>query len=65
MTDQSAVTEYGTLMSGGGFHVRASDPDIERIYPLAQWITDKRSMTARVYRRRVIAIEDWIEVTEP
>jgi hypothetical protein len=29
------VTEYGHLMSGGGWHLRWDDPCLEEIYPLA------------------------------
>ncbi len=34
-------TEHAQLMSGGGYHIRNSDPEIERIYPLAQWIKSR------------------------
>lgn len=63
--EPEAVTEYATLMSGGGFHVRNGDPEIEEIYPLAQWIPNERRFGGRVYRRRVVVVEDWEEVSEP
>lgn len=55
-------TEHALQMSGGGYHVRASDPELERIYPLHEWILNKRSIGAKVYRRRIIIIQDWHEV---
>ena len=59
------VTEYGQLMSGGGYHIRWDDPECERIYPLAQWISNQVRNGGTVARRRVIVVEDWAEVTEP
>lgn len=60
-----SVTEYGQLMSGGGVHVRNPHPEIERVSPLAEWITANRRFGGKVLRRRVIVVEDWVEVTEP
>ena len=54
------ITEYATMMSGGGMHVRWDDPEVERIYPLAEWIP----LGGKVYRRRVIVVEDWEEVPQ-
>lgn len=56
------VTEYGILMSGGGFHIRSDDPEVEKIYPLAQWLPRQRRFGGHVYRRRVVVVEDWVEV---
>jgi hypothetical protein len=56
------VTEYGLLMSGGGFHVRNNDDYIERIYPLKEWEANQIRSGAHVYRRRIKVIEDWQEV---
>lgn len=58
------VTEYGQQMSGGGFHVRVTGPDYERYYPLADWIEHK-VRDGNCWRRRVVVVEDWTEVTEP
>jgi hypothetical protein len=58
-----AVTEYGQVMADGGYHVR--NPHIERMYPVADWIADERQHGRFVARRRVVVVEDWIEVTEP
>ena len=59
------VTEYAELMSGGGMHVRNDDPEVERIYPLAEWLPAARRFGGHVYRRRIVILEDWEEVTEP
>lgn len=56
------VTEYGHL-HGSGYLLRG--PEAERFYPLAEWIEDKRDNGGRVFRRRVIVVEDWTEVTGP
>jgi hypothetical protein len=58
------VTEYAIRMSGGGMHVRKAHPQIERIFPLAEWMKHTQRDGGRVYRRRVIVVEDWTEVTE-
>lgn len=57
-------TEYALLMAGGGMQVRNPHPDVERIYPVAEWIRNERENGAKVYRRRVVVIEDWTEVEE-
>lgn len=58
-------TEYGVLMSGGGYHIRWDDPEAERILPIADFITCMNRDGAHVYRRRVVVVEDWEEVTKP
>ncbi|MEU0465039.1 hypothetical protein ABZ215_13630 [Amycolatopsis sp. NPDC006131] len=66
MTDESkgsVVTEHAIMMSGGGMHVRNPGPDTERIYPLKTWIEHQQRDGGKVYRRRVIVIEDWTEVS--
>lgn len=59
------ITEYATEMSGGGMHIRYSDPEIERTNPLGEWIEQRQRRGIQVWRRRVIVMEDWVEVTEP
>ena len=56
------VTEHGLLMSGGGMQVRNDAPEIEKIYPLEEWIVHNQRFGGKVYRRRVIVVEDWEEV---
>jgi hypothetical protein len=53
------VTEYAIEMSGGGMHVRNPAPEIEKVYPLAEWIPHNQRDGGRVWRRRVIVVEDW------
>lgn len=64
-TDPTEVVEYAIQMSGGGMHVRVSDPRVERVYPLALWIKHAHGNATQVYRRRVVVVEDWEVVTEP
>lgn len=59
------VTEYGQLMSGGGYSIRWDDPEMEEIYPVAKWIEHNRRHGGRVFRRKIIIVEDWIEVKKP
>lgn len=42
--------------------VRPNDPEVEQVYPLTEWITHKQRDGGRVYQRRIIIVEDWIEV---
>jgi hypothetical protein len=56
------VTEYAIGIRGGDKQVRNPHPEIERIYPLRQWIPDHQRFGGKVYRRRVIVVEDWVEV---
>jgi hypothetical protein len=58
------VTEYGQVMSGGGYEIRWADPQIEEIYPTRDWIANQRRHGGHVYRRRIIVVEDWAEVDE-
>ena len=60
--DGPVITEHAQLMSGGGFHVWNTEPYIEEIYPLAQKIKAGQRFGGKVYRRRVIVVEDWTEV---
>ena len=56
------VTEHAHEMSGGGYHVWNTEPYIEEIYPLARKIKAGQRFGGKVYRRRVIVVEDWTEV---
>jgi hypothetical protein len=58
----SEVTEYGLLMSGGGFHVRNPSPEVERIYPVQEWAAAEIRSGGHVYRRKVIVTVEWEEV---
>lgn len=57
------VVEHAVQMSGGDMCVRVDDPAVERIYPLDQWIEHRYSIDrTKVYRRKIIVVEDWTEV---
>ena len=58
------LVEHGLLMSGGGFHVRDTDPEIEKIFPLAEWIAHQTRTGGHVYRRQIVVLQDWHEITE-
>lgn len=56
------ITEHAIQMSGGGMHVRCDDPAVEKVYPLAEWIPDHQQSGGKVWRRRIIVVDDWVEV---
>lgn len=56
------VTEYGVRMSGGEYRTLTTTPRLEEIYPLADRIKAERRDHGKVYRRRIIVVEDWHEV---
>jgi hypothetical protein len=62
--DGSAEVEYGQLMSGGGFQTFNSDPEIEQIYPMADRIKAGQRFGGKVYRRTIIVLQDWEEVSK-
>lgn len=57
-----AVVEHAIGMSGGSMQIRPTYPEVERVYPLAQWIPDHQRDGGKVYKRRVIVVDDWTEV---
>lgn len=58
-----AVVEHAVRMSDGGMHVRNAHPQTERVYPLTEWIRAMYTVhQTRVFKRRVIVVEDWTEV---
>lgn len=60
------VVEHAVRMSDGGMHVRNQHPQTERVYPLADWIKAMHEVhQTRVFKRRVIVVEDWTEVPKP
>lgn len=58
----NTITEYAIMMSGGGMQVRNPHPEVEEIYPVAEWIAHQQRFGGKVYRRTVSVIEDWEEV---
>lgn len=63
-TAGSETVEHAQLFAGGSMLVRNLHPDIERIWPVADWIRDEQRNGSRIYRRRVVVLEDWTEVKE-
>ena len=60
-----AHTEYAQLDGNGVFLVWDSGPNAETRFPLAERIRIARSYGGLIFRRRVIVVENWEEVTEP
>lgn len=60
MSDE-LIVEHAVEMSGGGMHVRWEGAEKE--YPLSQWIPAKRRCGGKVYRRKILVVEDWVEVS--
>lgn len=56
------VVEHAIRMTSGAMQVRADFPDLERIFPLAEWIRSEQRGGGKVYRRVVVVVEDWEEV---
>lgn len=59
------VTEYGERMGGGGYRTWDTSPELEEIYPLAKHMEHMRRNGVKMYRRRIIVVDDWAEVAEP
>lgn len=58
------ITEYGEELTSGGYQTWNTEPYIEKIYPLAEKIEAHRKH-GKVYRRRIIVVENWTEVDGP
>lgn len=56
------VTEHAEQYTSGAMLVRNPAPQVERVYPLAQWIVDQQDHGGKVYRRRIVVVDDWTEV---
>ncbi|WP_154697028.1 hypothetical protein [Lentzea guizhouensis] len=61
---EATLTEHALRLASGGMQVRNPHPDIERVYPLAEWIRDELQNGSKVYRRRVVVLENWTAVEE-
>jgi hypothetical protein len=55
------LTEYALRRGDGTMDIR-SPGGTEHLYPAEQWSRDQRALSARVFRRRVVVVEDWAEV---
>jgi hypothetical protein len=59
------VTEHAIRMRSGSYQIRPSETDVPGIedgYPLSEWIEHNQQFNGKVYRRRIIVVEDWAEV---
>jgi hypothetical protein len=65
-TDQGkhGTWEYGQLYSGGGYLTFNPSPEVEKIWPLADRLRAGMQHGGRVYRRAIIVLSDWEEITE-
>ena len=61
VTVVSPVTEYGIVTSGGGIRIRNAfaDPDVDRIYPLTNWVAGKKADGAMLMARTILVLDDW------
>jgi hypothetical protein len=62
MTNRKPTVEYGQLYRGGDVQVFNPDPEIDRIYPMAERVRHGRRNGGKVLRRVVIVLEDWHDV---
>ena len=60
--DDEVVTEHAVAFKSGDMKIRCDAPEVEEVSPLAQWIVHKQRYGEKVYRRRVIVVDDWEEV---
>jgi hypothetical protein len=58
---ERSEVEHAVMMKSGDMCVRNPHPDVERVYPLGLWVEHQKRST-RVFRRRVVVVEDWAEV---
>ncbi|EOD66885.1 hypothetical protein [Amycolatopsis vancoresmycina] len=56
------ATEHAEQYTSGAMLVRNPAPEVERVYPLTQWIQDQQRHGGRIFKRRVIVVDDWTEV---
>lgn len=55
------LTEYALRRGEGTMNIRTAG-GTELLYPAEQWFWDQQALGARVFRRRVVVVEDWAEV---
>lgn len=62
MSDE-IVTEHAQEYSGGNMLVWPNDPELYEIFPLELRLKSARLNGGKTWRRRVIVVSDWEEVT--
>ena len=60
----SGKWEYGQLYSGGGFLTFNDKMEVEERWPMADRIKAGMRHGGHVYRRAIIVLSDWEEMTE-
>lgn len=58
MAAEDEIVEHATRTKGGDMHVMYEDED----YPIERRIEHVQRFAGRVYRRRILVLEDWTEV---
>lgn len=56
-----AVTEHAVELCGS-LQLRSDHPDIDTLYPLAEWTPDWQRRGVHVFKRRIVVVDDWTEV---
>lgn len=56
------IVEYASEYTGKSMLIRYCDEQVESIYPLKDWIRNQQRFGGKVYRRKIIVIDDWEEV---
>lgn len=56
------IVEYANEYTGKSMLIAFRDEETESIYPLENWIRNQQRFGGKVYRRKIIVVEDWEEV---
>src|ERR1700691_2338427 len=59
------LAEHATEYAGGSMLVWNESPCVTRIYPTAEKIQHELAIGAKVWRRQILVVEDWTEITLP
>lgn len=57
------VTEYASPLTSGDMQVWNTDAETEEIYHVASRVAHQTRFGGKVYRRTVVVVENWTEVT--
>lgn len=59
------VTEYGVVTPGGTIRIRNAlhNPEVDRIYPLTDWLAGLAADGQVTFQRTILVIDDWGPVT--
>jgi hypothetical protein len=64
MSPRVEITEHAQLYSGGSMLVRPNDPELDALWPIENWIEVQSRSGGWVFRRRIIVVSDWEEVSK-